>query len=152
MAGPTRPHTICIGTLTSCCLRASQDRSRDHLGVGLQSLAVKPPTVRDAHEDVPITHVHGRCDARGLAIVCAEYLPLLGLSGVVSETLAYRIHNPGTPCEALVVILGGSETSDGCSFTWYRRERAVLTFLLTISTTKYTHVGDAGKVASALFG
>ena len=73
--------------------------------------------------------MRGRCDARGLAIVCKV---LAALSGVVSETLVCRIQGP---CEALVVILGGSETSDGCSFTWYRRERAVLTFLLTISTT-----------------
>ena len=123
------PHTICIGTLTSCCLRTSQDRSCDHLGVGLQSLAVKPPTVRDAHEDVPITHVRGRCDARSLAIVCKV---LAALSGVVSETLVCRIQGP---CEALVVILGGSETSDECSFVWYRRERAVLTCIPTISVT-----------------
>ena len=43
MAGP-RP--ICMSALTSCCLRASQDCSRDHLRAGCPSRVLSWPTLR----------------------------------------------------------------------------------------------------------
>ena len=107
----------------------SQDRSRDHLQARPPSLAFWMPILRAPHGCVRFVGVKDRCDARDIAIVCKS-MPAQWC--IVSETLACHIWGP---CEALVVILGGSDASDGCFITWYRRERAVLTFILTISGT-----------------
>ena len=53
------------------------------------------------------------------------------------------------------MILGGSDASDGCSFTWYRIERAVSTSLPPISATRRreakTHPGWPWRPLARIF-
>jgi len=107
----------------------SKDRSRDHLQATPPSLALWMPNLRAPHGGVRFVGVNDCCDARDIAIVCKS---LPAQWSIVSDTLSCHIWGP---CEALVVILGGSDASDGCSFTWYRIERAVSTYLPPISGT-----------------
>ena len=133
------PHdTICIRCLTACLWQLSQDRSRDHLQATPPSLALWMPNLRAPHGGVRFVGVNDRCDARNIAIVCKS---LPAQWSIVSDTLPCHIWGP---CEALVVILGGSDASDGCYFTWYRIERAVSTSLPPISGTRFIGPGSAG--------
>ena len=51
--------------LTSCCLRAWQDRSRDCLRASPQSMALSWPTARDLRDGVRLMGVPGRSEERG---------------------------------------------------------------------------------------
>ena len=136
------PHTICIGTLTLCCLRVICARHRTVLATILElayNLWRSSHLLFETRTRMRRSRTCAVAVTRAVSRLCAKYLPLLAVS--LSETLVCRIQGP---CEALVVILGGSETSDECSFAWYRRERAVLTFLLTISTTTSGCSRDSG--------
>ena len=130
-------NTICIRCLTACLWQLSQDRSRDHLQARPPSLALWMPILRALYGCVRFVGVHYRCDARDIAIVCKS---LPAQWSIVSDTLPCHIWGP---CEALVVILGGSDASDGCYFTWYRIERAVSTSLPPISGTTAGKSQDA---------
>ena len=79
------PHPL----LTSCCVRAWQDRSRAFLQASPRSRALSWPTGRAVHAGVRLMGVRGRCEVRGVAI------------GVMSITLmhtnssnAFRISTP----------------------------------------------------------
>ena len=59
------PRPICMSALTLCCLRASQDRSRGHLGASLRSLALRMPTLRVLCDGVRLVGVRDRREERG---------------------------------------------------------------------------------------
>ena len=64
-AAAAPPQPICVRSLTSCCLHAVQERSRDLLRSIQRSRALRWPTVQPTHAGVRLVGVRGRSEERG---------------------------------------------------------------------------------------